>query len=50
MSKKRISEDKKQSNILSSKLDKSSVKIVTLNNEFIATFTQIIFQMSIIFL
>jgi hypothetical protein len=44
MRKKRKYEDEKQSNILSSKSDKSGVKMVTLSNEFIATFTQIIFQ------
>jgi len=44
MSKKRISQDNEQSNVLFSKSDKLSMKTVTLSNEFIATFIQIIFR------
>jgi|APFre7841882630_1041343.scaffolds.fasta_scaffold994536_1 hypothetical protein len=44
MSKKRMAQDNKQSNAFSSKSNKQSTKKVTLSNEFIATFTQIIFQ------
>jgi hypothetical protein len=41
MSKKRIPQDKEQSYVLSSKSDEPSKNKVTLNNEFIVTFTQI---------
>jgi hypothetical protein len=44
MSKKRMPQDKKQSNILSLKSNKLNAKMVTLSNDFIATFTQIVFQ------
>jgi hypothetical protein len=44
MSKKRMPQDKKQSNIFSLKSDEPIAKKVMLSNEFIATFTQIIFQ------
>ena len=44
MSKKRIPQDNEQSNVLYSKSEEKSTKMVTLSNEFIATFTQIIFQ------
>ena len=44
MGKKRISQDKEQSNVLFSKLDKLSMKTVTLSNEFISTFIQSIYR------
>jgi hypothetical protein len=44
MSKKRMPQDKEQLNVFSSKSDESIAKKVTLSNEFITTFTQIIFQ------
>ncbi|VVB61528.1 Uncharacterised protein [uncultured archaeon] len=44
MSKKRVPQDNEQLNIFSSKSDELIAKNVTLSNEYIATFTQIIFQ------